>query len=261
MGKPVKGLKKIHTSYKEAIKAVNRQFYHGVNRVFQPVIDNNIKIEVEQNLFVHFKECLKKDNKTEVMNIIDNLTQKARAASSSNTDYVKNLYFNLLQCIFEVTRERGLIETAVENERSYIWQEIIEIKTLSELAKYIRANAETVFERMVTKDSVNRKTHEIMNYINSNFSNKNLSTQKIARNSYLSHTYLCSFFKKSTGKTLNEYITEVRMEKAKEMLKDIRLKQYDIAYGTGFRDTNYFSTLFKKYTGYTPTEFREKYYI
>ena len=67
--------------------------------------------------------------------------------------------------------------------------------------------------------------------------------------------------KKSTGKTLNAYITEIRMEKAKELLKDSRFKLYEVANQLGYKDANYFSTLFKRYTGCTPSKFMEKYYL
>jgi two-component system response regulator YesN len=100
-----------------------------------------------------------------------------------------------------------------------------------------------------------------MKFIRDNFANKKLSIQMIADNTYLSKTYLCSFFKKSTGKTVNEYIMEIRIEKAKELLKENRVKLYEIATNIGFNDSNYFSAIFKKYVGCTPSEFREKYYV
>ena len=102
------------------------------------------------------------------------------------------------------------------------------------------------------------RIREIINYINDNYGNNRLSLQSISESIYLSQTYLCAFFKKATGKTLNQYITEVRIEKAKEMLRDTGIKVYEIAYRVGFTDTNYFSTLFKKHVGITPSEYKER---
>jgi two-component system response regulator YesN len=82
--------------------------------------------------------------------------------------------------------------------------------------------------------------------------------QTVAHSIFLNHQYLCSFYKKATGKTVNDYITEVRMEKAKELLLDKKNKIYDVTARIGLTDSNYFSTLFKKYTGYTPSEYRER---
>ena len=97
---------------------------------------------------------------------------------------------------------------------------------------------------------------EIKKYIACHYSSNQLSIQNIAQHSCLSDTYLCAYFKKSTGRTLNEYITELRIEKAKELLRDRNLKLYEITDEVGLTDTNYFSTLFKKNTGLTPSEYR-----
>lgn len=98
---------------------------------------------------------------------------------------------------------------------------------------------------------------KIMNYINSNYSNNNLSVDLLAEEFGLSPTYLCSIFKKATDKTLHQYITDVRIEKAKDLLMKSNDKIYEIAKNVGFLDTNYFSTIFKKYTGVTPLKYRK----
>ncbi|MNR60457.1 HTH-type transcriptional activator Btr [compost metagenome] len=57
---------------------------------------------------------------------------------------------------------------------------------------------------------------------------------------------------------MKEYITQVRADKAMEMLREQDLKLYDLATRLGFTDANYFTTFFKKYVGCTPSEYREK---
>mgnify|MGYP004731876953 FL=1 len=58
---------------------------------------------------------------------------------------------------------------------------------------------------------------------------------------------------------ISHYITLYRIQKAKELLRDLQNKVYDIAYQTGFNDARYFSQVFKKETGFTPTQYREKF--
>jgi two-component system response regulator YesN len=65
-------------------------------------------------------------------------------------------------------------------------------------------------------------------------------------------------FKRETGKNFVDYLNDIRIEKAKELLKDISLKTYEVAEKVGIPDAHYFSRLFKKYVGITPTEFREQ---
>ena len=58
---------------------------------------------------------------------------------------------------------------------------------------------------------------------------------------------------------ISHYITLYRIQKAKELLRDFQNKVYDVAYQTGFNDARYFSQVFKKETGLTPTQYREKF--
>ncbi|WP_455716933.1 helix-turn-helix transcriptional regulator [Anaerosporobacter sp.] len=68
-------------------------------------------------------------------------------------------------------------------------------------------------------------------------------------------------FKKKIGKTVLQYLTEVRMEAAKELLEDRRVKLSQVALRVGFRDSGYFSKVFHRYVGVSPRVYREKNYF
>ena len=80
----------------------------------------------------------------------------------------------------------------------------------------------------------------------------------MAEHTFVSTYYISRMFKKEMGKNFVDYLNEIRIEKAKEMLRDVRFKTYEVAEQVGIPDAHYFSKLFKKYVGVTPTEFREK---
>ena len=69
---------------------------------------------------------------------------------------------------------------------------------------------------------------------------------------------MCVIFKQIVGKTINEYITEVRIEQARYMLLDPSIKAYNICFRVGYYSPSYFSKIFRKYCGVTPMEYREK---
>ncbi|MGG1555581.1 helix-turn-helix domain-containing protein [Paenibacillus ferrarius] len=85
----------------------------------------------------------------------------------------------------------------------------------------------------------------------------NLSLDIIAKEVFVSPVYLSFLFKQVEGINLTDYITQVRMDKAKQLLLGSNLKTYEIANRVGYQDEKYFSRLFKKRIGMTPTEFRQ----
>lgn len=72
----------------------------------------------------------------------------------------------------------------------------------------------------------------------------------------MSPSYFSSVFSKEMGKTFIEYLTEVRMEKAKQYLVCSSMKTSEISYEVGYKDPHYFSYIFKKTQGCTPKEYR-----
>ncbi len=68
---------------------------------------------------------------------------------------------------------------------------------------------------------------------------------------------MCAVFKQVTGSTINQYITHVRIEAAKNMLEDTSVKLYDIGFLIGYVEPSYFSKIFKKMTALTPKEYRQ----
>ncbi|AQS11426.1 putative response regulatory protein [Clostridium saccharobutylicum] len=73
----------------------------------------------------------------------------------------------------------------------------------------------------------------------------------------MNKNYLCEIFKKKTGMSLLDYMTKVKMERAKKMLRESEDRSYEIADKLGYRDPEYFSRLFKKYSGMSPTAYRK----
>ena len=92
-------------------------------------------------------------------------------------------------------------------------------------------------------------------YLEKNYQ-ENINLNKISNYVSLSKNYFCNIFKKETGITIWDYLIRIRMEEAKRMLLDTDQKTYEISERVGYDDPSYFGRLFKKYTGFTPIEFR-----
>jgi two-component system response regulator YesN len=93
-------------------------------------------------------------------------------------------------------------------------------------------------------------------YIDRNFASADISLYSTASHVGISPNHLSTVFAQETGENFIEYLTRVRIEKAKQLLLETTMKSVDIADETGFSDPHYFSSIFKKNTGFSPREFR-----
>jgi len=100
------------------------------------------------------------------------------------------------------------------------------------------------------------KMAEIQDYIQQNFAQKKLSINEISRDLFISPSYLARILKQYSGKTFVDSLTEYRIEMAKQMLTNPDIKTCVVAEKVGYSDPHYFSTIFKKTTGKTPSEYR-----
>lgn len=98
---------------------------------------------------------------------------------------------------------------------------------------------------------------EIEEYLRKNYE-KDITLQDIAERFFLSREYICRKFKQEYNETITNYLTTIRIEKAKELLENPYLKIYEIAFNVGYQNEKYFSKVFKKMVGLTPNEFRAK---
>lgn len=87
--------------------------------------------------------------------------------------------------------------------------------------------------------------------------NEDISLSSVSTRYYITSSYFSSMFKEIIGENFVEYLTRIRMEKAKELLTDTSHKIGQISEMVGYADSRYFSKLFKKHTGWMPTEFRQ----
>lgn len=132
---------------------------------------------------------------------------------------------------------------SVERVRYYLKQlfsEAMELRDMQSEGKYTKLLGDAV------------------EFINKNYANEEISLNTVATQVNISPSYFSSIFSQEMGRTFVEYLTEVRMEKARELLRCTSKKTTEIAYESGYKDPHYFGYLFKKTVGCTPKEFRAR---
>ncbi|MDM8237781.1 response regulator [Pseudoflavonifractor phocaeensis] len=98
---------------------------------------------------------------------------------------------------------------------------------------------------------------QAMGYIGEHYSDPNITVAEIAQSIGISEGHLSHTFKKETDYTLLNYLTRYRIHKAMELLRDCRVKVYEVAQQVGYKDITYFSATFKKVVGISPSEYQD----
>ncbi len=132
------------------------------------------------------------------------------------------------------------------------------VKTLNDSKEYIARLIHDAID-LRDKKATNRYSelvNEAIDYIEENYGNEDLSLNMLALHVNVSPSHLSMIFSQQTGVTFIKYLTDYRMKKAKELLKCSSKRSNEIAAEVGYQDSHYFSYIFKKTQGMTPTQYR-----
>lgn len=125
-----------------------------------------------------------------------------------------------------------------------------------DLMTYMISTTKHLMKNIVKQQQYSPIINNALAYIQKHYSDPELSLSKIAKNLYVTNGYLSRTFKKETASTITEYITQYRMDIALQLLKSGDYQKItDIAQTVGYTDALYFSKLFKKQTGISPSKY------
>lgn len=133
-----------------------------------------------------------------------------------------------------------------------------ELKKMKNIIKKLEDSLECNSDELTRKMHTDDRFNLVLDYIKNNFHSENISLEAAADKAYMSKTYFSKCFKKRIGIGFLDYITRLRLDKAKHLLTTTTLAISEIAFSCGFRDKNYFAKVFKNNYQCTPSEYREK---
>lgn len=140
------------------------------------------------------------------------------------------------------------------------YNQLVKAETLTELAETLEAGIRECEDQLASLDKLSSSqlsVNKAIGFIRERYMD-DITLQMVADHVHISRNYFSVMFKKQTGQNFIDYMIQLRIDRAKELLADKSNKIYEIAERTGFNDVKYFSKLFKKMTGRTPVEYRER---
>lgn len=264
-GETLKGIDHVYKSYETAVILSQSSYFFDSNHVLTPEIFKSISKPLQNaDFFSHdytqdLSESLLSKDYTSCENILQVLYDFFFQNTHVFFDQAKDVYYKLFNTIHEARRKMLLPDNyATEEEQTTLIRYLDQFYSFFELHQALTGEIETYFKEINKVKEENSTIYLIKDYISKHYQQESLSVKDISDQVYLSASYVCTLFKNETGMTLNQYITEYRMEKAKKLLQDPRYKITDISAKIGYNDGNYFGKIFKKTIGLSPSEYREK---
>ena len=132
----------------------------------------------------------------------------------------------------------------------------VKLHTIIKPLCYMLSLLQMVMPEELLCETKNAVVDNILNYIQFNYM-QDITIRDIAESCACSESTVCHLFKQYMGESVKKYIADLRLNQAKMLLKNSELPISSVAQMCGFSNINYFPTAFKKYSGYTPTEYRE----
>ncbi|MBC8080751.1 MAG: AraC family transcriptional regulator, partial [Gorillibacterium sp.] len=134
-------------------------------------------------------------------------------------------------------------------------REIGSIARKEQLEQWLQAKMDWICSCGSIKDNVKHKqaVDFMFEYIHEHYAD-DITLSDLSEKVFISRNYLSQIFRKATGETFNNYVTRVRMEKAKTLILEGKYLIYEVAEMVGYKNVPYFSTLFKKVIGVNPSE-------
>ena len=267
LGKPVKRFEQLSKSYKQAHIALDHRFYTGKNSIINFVdveINNTFETSNEQlmnqnlydieNLIIKAVKMGNIDMVTHNLNLIFKcLTQ----GKKHQVEFIQMRYAELISLVSRSIFENDESMEEIVGKSSAIIENIFQMSDIFEVNQYITelfVNLTGYYEKKYVQSK--EKTIQLIKTIIHSRYREEISVALIAQEIYLTPNYISLLYKKYTGQTITEYLTQIRMEQAKTLLASTDLKILDVAEHVGYKNTNYFSTVFKKYTNVYPQKYR-----
>lgn len=272
IGQPVAKLRELEESFREAERALAARFTMELNRIISvedirmaqnvdTLDDIEItsfgEIEKTRTMLEKFLNNGAEDEIDEFVDVYINELPEENLKSVLMRQYIiMDAYIVMMSFCEKIEGIEGEMQAQSEELKNSMKTS----QTLEEIKNYIRMLLKKIIG---VRDTISgRRYSDIIeiakDQIRKTYMSDEISLNTIAAEVGMSPSYFSSIFSKEMGKTFVEYLTEIRMDRAKELLMCSSMKTSEIGYEVGYKDPHYFSYIFKKTQNCTPKEFRAR---
>ena len=251
----------IYCSYQEAVKVLPFDISHAQNAVINYqdsdfLVYNVLALTTQQKM--QLTTCLNEKDFGAVKKIIGAIFKELEGKKFTE-DTIRIFSIELLLlCMHKISIGENNQTNGIR--RDNLFDRLDKISSYDGLKAYIldvyqAACSECSQKGEKKAQKTPERVKEVVSYIEQHYQEEELSVENIAKEFYINYNYLCVLFKKHMGITINDFITETRMQKALEMMYNGAFVVQEIAELAGYTNVNYFSKCFKKKFGMPPSQY------
>ena len=209
--------------------------------------------------YLPYTEALKLGDPEGVDLFFEDLAGRFRDCSLLTAEYCSGVAIEILSHFIHISSEAGINNHSLTgcSNPATLTKRIVHQKSIDHTFRWLREISGKFCELVKKEQSLKVPIEEIVQYVRVN-SEKPLSLKVLSYRYNLTAAYLGQLYKKHTGHNFSSHLNTIRVEKAKLLLQNLQLKEYEVAREAGYSDASYFFRIFKKQTGMNPSEYREK---
>ena len=251
-------MEELERSYREALRALNGSLSRVIH--IEDLSQNGVYDEAfpgndEKRMF----RCLEEGNEEGMLQEVNFFCDWMVEHYSQD---MNNIRLKILEFIIwgeKIAFDSGAINYGFSYRRDYL-DTAMSLSTYEDLRKWFQEKMVNVCRaiRDQKEDQSNSAVKKAMFYIQENYS-RDISLDDVSSQVNISPYYFSKIFKEETGENFIEYLTRVRIDKAKELLVDANVSVKEAGIQSGYSDPNYFSRIFKKQMDMTPSEYKARY--
>ena len=247
-------------SYRNAVSALDYSLKVENNRIIY--IEDVEPRHIKQYSFDELKKrslitSIKVGTPEEIYKTIGDIFADVIESKGSYKSY-QIFLLEILTTILEVARDLNVNMDNLFGANYNLFVELDKFKDLRKVRDWI-ANICIKIRGYISQERRNSSkqiVNDAVKYLKEDYSDSGITIDKVCKMLHISTTYFSTLFKKETKLTFVNYLTHIRMEAAKELLRSTNFKTFEIAREVGYSEPNYFSYCFKKNFGISPSEYR-----
>ncbi len=259
IGQPVRSGHELGDAYLSAKETALYRLVHGEGKIlFYEEIVSKLDSEFE---YPHAKQ------KALLETIKTGKEEKAEAAAADFFSELRRASYPMIRSavrylLFSLLSAAAPNSTASTASGSYLGalEELEKMESLQRIEEWFAGYARTAIRAAVTskKHPKSGLAEDIASFLEEQYGNPELSIELVAERFHYNGIYFGRLFKEMFNRTFLEYVTEMRIRKANELLADSKLTAKEVGEKVGFLNASYFVTWYKKHTGLAPTEYRKQ---